>query len=63
MRSLRTIRKAAGITIVELSKITGIPQATISLYEVGEIAIPKETAELLTITVEKIVGERKRAKP
>lgn len=61
MRKLREIRKAAGITIVELSKVTGISQATISSYELGVIAVPKETEELLLRTVEKIVGKRRRS--
>jgi transcriptional regulator with XRE-family HTH domain len=50
---IRNLRKQNRITIVELSARTGIPQATISLYERGKMKLPKETVEVLLKALEK----------
>ena len=45
--NLRKIRKAHGLTQLNLQMNTGIEQALISKYENGERVIPTETLEIL----------------
>ena len=44
---MRETRRQTGMTIVELSRRTGIPQAEISQFELGLKMLPTETISVL----------------
>jgi len=50
---LRDLRKQRRITILELSRLTGLPQQLLALYEQGDKLIPAETAETLMTALER----------
>ena len=47
------IRKRAGLTQMKLAKLTGIPQASISSWEIGDIELKPESIALIAKVIRK----------
>ena len=62
---IATLRKARGITQVQLAETLGVSQQTIQAYEVGRRRIQVSTlpivARTLTVSLEALFGERSQA--
>ena len=62
---IATLRKARGITQVQLAEMLGVSQQTIQAYEVGRRRIQVSTlpivARTLTVSLEALFGERSQA--
>lgn len=62
---IATLRKARGITQVQLAETLGVSQQTIQAYEVGRRRIQVSTlpivARTLTVSLEALFGERNQA--
>ena len=52
----KSFRKKCRITIIELSKITGVSQEKISRFELGLVTLPDETIGLLLSALENPCG-------
>lgn len=57
---LAGLRRAAGLSQVQLAKAVGIPQRTLSFYERGATYLPStllpNLAEALGVTIEELIG-------
>ena len=63
---IRAARKKAGITVVELSRISGVPESTIWSYETCVTKRPIENmiaiADVLGLSLDELVGHERKGR-
>ena len=58
--NIRTLRKAAGLTMKQFGGIMGVSESTISLYETGknepDISMLKKMSEYFNVSIDELLG-------
>lgn len=62
--NIRTLRKAAGITMKQLGDLMGVSESAISLYETGkaepDISMLKKLADYFSVSIDYLLGATKK---